>query len=83
MIKKTYFYFFSSHVCHRTTFQNILQCMNNDKKSYFQAPTILSKATVVLRFLGTSPDSSYLRRLLQSVCEQIVICYGKDRKEVG
>ncbi|XP_045162803.2 NACHT and WD repeat domain-containing protein 2-like [Mercenaria mercenaria] len=45
-------------------------------------PSILQNAVVVLRFLGTSPDSSNLRRLLHSLCEQIAVCYDKDRTSV-
>ncbi|XP_060582877.1 NACHT and WD repeat domain-containing protein 2-like [Ruditapes philippinarum] len=45
-------------------------------------PSFLQNAVVVLRFLGTSPDSSNLRRLLHSLCEQIVVCYGKERTSV-
>ena len=37
---------------------------------------------VILRFLGTSPDSSNLWRLLRSLCLQIAVCYGKDRQSV-
>ena len=40
------------------------------------------KPVVILRFLGTSPDSSNLWRLLRSLCVQIAVCYGKDRKSV-
>lgn len=35
-------------------------------------------AVVILRFLGTSPDSSNLRRLLRSICSQIL--YNTDGK---
>ncbi|KAL4221581.1 NACHT and WD repeat domain-containing protein 2 [Mactra antiquata] len=42
----------------------------------------LTNPIIVLRFLGTSPDSSNLRRLLQSVCQQIIHCYDKNRQSV-
>ncbi|KAK3582782.1 hypothetical protein CHS0354_035720 [Potamilus streckersoni] len=46
-----------------------------------QVPLIYHRnAVVVLRFLGTSPDSSNLWKLLRSLSEQISICYNKDRK---
>ncbi|KAL3862492.1 hypothetical protein ACJMK2_008453 [Sinanodonta woodiana] len=46
-----------------------------------QIPLIYHRnAVVVLRLLGTSPDSSNLWKLLRSLSEQISICYSKDRK---
>ncbi|KAL3862495.1 hypothetical protein ACJMK2_008455 [Sinanodonta woodiana] len=45
-----------------------------------QVPLIYHRnAVVVLRFMGTSPDSSNLWKLLRSLSEQISICYSKDR----
>ncbi|KAH3755207.1 hypothetical protein DPMN_189897 [Dreissena polymorpha] len=46
------------------------------------APGLLKNAVVAVRFLGTSPNSSNLWRLLRSLCEQITICYEKDKHEV-
>jgi len=37
----------------------------------------LLQPTLILRFLGTSPDSGSLAPLLTSLCQQISIVYGK------
>ncbi|WAR13694.1 NWD2-like protein [Mya arenaria] len=43
---------------------------------------MFKSVAVVVRFLGTSPHSSNLWRLLRSLCEQITACYGKDKSEI-
>ena len=40
-------------------------------------------ATVITRFLGTSPDSSSISMVIQSICQQIVAVYGLDVKMPG
>ena len=47
----------------------------------FQIPYSFNKdAVVVLRFLGTSPDSSNLFRLLTSLCKQILVNFNDNTK---
>ncbi|KAK3582783.1 hypothetical protein CHS0354_035720 [Potamilus streckersoni] len=53
----------------------------NQDDAYIEVPLIYHKnAVVVLRFLGTSPDSSNLWKLLRSLSDQISVCYNKDKK---
>ena len=40
------------------------------------------KATVVIRFLGTTSDSGSARNTLYSVCRQIVRVYGGNEQDV-
>lgn len=43
---------------------------------------INKNAVVILRFLGTSPDSSSIWRTFRSVCSQIIFNIGEQNKEI-
>lgn len=43
-----------------------------------EAWNISSQSNVVIRYIGTTPNSSQIRLLLRSVCEQICNIYGRN-----
>lgn len=43
-----------------------------------EAWNISSQSNVVIRYIGTTPNSSQIRLLLRSVCEQICNIYGQN-----
>ena len=42
-----------------------------------------SQSNIIIRYIGTTPDSSQVRLLLHSVCQQICTIYGCDSTNVG
>ncbi|XP_068711765.1 NACHT domain- and WD repeat-containing protein 1-like isoform X2 [Montipora foliosa] len=47
-----------------------------------EAWNISSQSNVVIRYIGTTPNSSQIRLLLHSVCEQICNIYGRDPRTI-
>lgn len=43
-----------------------------------EAWNIFSQSNVVIRYVGTTPNSSQIRLLLRSVCQQICNIYGRN-----
>lgn len=41
-----------------------------------------SQSNIVIRYIGTTPNSSQVRLLLHSVCHQICTIYGRDSTKV-
>lgn len=41
-----------------------------------------SQSNIVIRYIGTTPNSSQVRLLLYSVCQQICFIYGRDPTKI-